>query len=440
MSMFNRRTLMKGGIAVAATGALTGPALLEWAKAWAQTAPWKPERNAQLSMLRWKYFVQAEDDAFVAMIDAFTKATGVKVNIARESYEDVQPKASVAANTGAGPDLFWGLYSLPHLFPQKCVDVTDVADYLGKKYGGWVPSAEAYGKGSGTRWIDIPICYTGSLMNYRISSTQKAGFREFPKTTAEFLEYAKAMKRNNTPGGMAFGHASGDGNTWIHWCLWAHGGNVVDKNDKVSINTPETVAALNYAKALYNEMIPGTASWNDASNNKAFLANEIHWTNNGISIYVAANRDPDKKSIAEDMNHTYFPIGPVGKPTELHLMFPLLAMKHTKYPNACKALMAFMLEADQFNKWMAAAEGYLSHCLNAYDANPVWTADPKRTPYRDVAKRSLTAGGQGSVGEKAAAAIADFILVDMFASYVTGREEASGAIRIAERQLQRIYR
>ena len=50
----------------------------------------------------------------------------------------MQPKASVAANTGTGPDLFWGLYSLPHLFPQKCVDVTDVADYLGKKYGGWV--------------------------------------------------------------------------------------------------------------------------------------------------------------------------------------------------------------------------------------------------------------------------------------------------------------
>src|SRR5947208_14518563 len=145
--MFTRRTLIKSGTAATAAGALTGPGLLDWAKAWAQTAPWKPESGAQLSMLRWKYFVQSEDDAFVALIDAFTKATGVKVNISRESYEDVQPKASVAANTGAGPDLFWSLYSLPHLFPQKCVDVTDVADYLGKKYGCWVPSAGRYGEG-----------------------------------------------------------------------------------------------------------------------------------------------------------------------------------------------------------------------------------------------------------------------------------------------------
>src|SRR6202140_5926538 len=97
---FPRRTLVKGGTALAATGALAGPALLDWAKAWAQSAPWKPEKDAQLSMLRWKYFVQSEDDAFVKLMEAFTQATGVKVNIARESYEDVQPKASVAATTG----------------------------------------------------------------------------------------------------------------------------------------------------------------------------------------------------------------------------------------------------------------------------------------------------------------------------------------------------
>ena len=134
------------------------------------------------------------------------------------------------------------------------------------------------------------------------------------------------------------------------------------------------------------------------------------------------------------------PVGPIGKPTELHLMYPVLAMTYTKYPQACKALMAFMLESDNFNKWLEGSVGYLTHCLNAYDTNPVWTADPKRTVYRDVAKRTLTAGGLGSVGEKAAAAIADFVLVDMFASYCIGREDAKGAMRSAERRLQRIYR
>jgi multiple sugar transport system substrate-binding protein len=439
MTNFTRRTLVTGGTALATAGALTGPSLLDWAKTWAQTAPWQPERGAQLSMLRWKYFVQSEDDAFVSMLDAFTKATGVKVVVTRESYEDIQPKASVAANIGAGPDLFWGVLSLPHLFPQKCIDVTDVAEYLGKKYGGWAPSAVAYGK-SGNRWIDIPICFAGGPPNYRISSLKKAGFSKFPATTDELLEYARATRANNTPGGLALGHASGDANSWIHWCLWAHGGNIVDKNDKVIINSPETEKALIYAKQLYENMVPGVASWNDASNNKAFLAGEIHWTFNGISIYVAATKDPNFKAIAEDMDHAHYPIGPIGEPTELHPMYSLLAMTYTKYPQACKALMAFMLEADQFNKWLEASQGFLSHCLKAYDHNPVWTADTKRTLFSDAAWRSRTAGGLGSVGEKAASAISDFVLVDMFASYCTGRENTKGAIKIAERQLQRIYR
>src|ERR1700746_871281 len=146
MTIWTRRTLLNRGAALGATAAFGG-SFLEWSKAWAQAAPWKPEKGAELSMLRWKYFVQSEDDAFVALIDAFTKATGVKVTITRESFEDVQPKASVAANTGAGPDLFWGLYSLPHLFPEKVIDVTDVADYLGKKYGGWGAGAGAVGQG-----------------------------------------------------------------------------------------------------------------------------------------------------------------------------------------------------------------------------------------------------------------------------------------------------
>ena len=84
MNQFTRRALVKGGTAAATAGALAGPALLEWAKAWAQAAPWKPGKGAQLSMLRWKYFVQSEDDAFVKLMEAFTQATGVKVNISRE--------------------------------------------------------------------------------------------------------------------------------------------------------------------------------------------------------------------------------------------------------------------------------------------------------------------------------------------------------------------
>jgi multiple sugar transport system substrate-binding protein len=434
----DRRSLLKGSaLTLAAAATMSADQLLGYAKAWAQTAQWKPEAGAKINLLRWKRFVETEDVAFMNIVAAFSKATGVQINVTNESYEDVQPKASVAANTGQGLDMVWGLYSLPHLFPTKVMDVTDVATYLGGKYGGWTPSAEAYCK-TGNKWVGIPIATTGGLINYRIAACEKVGFKEFPKDTASFLELCKGLNKNGTPAGMALGHASGDANGWLHWALWSHGGNLVDKNDKVVINSPETAKALEYVKQLYETFIPGTVSWNDSSNNKAFLAGQLHCTNNGISIYVSAKKE--NPAIAADMNHAYLPVGPIGKPTELHLAFPILIFNFTKFPNACKAFTAFMLEADQFNPWITAAQGYLSHFLLAYDANPIWTADPKTTPYRDVAKRTLTPAGQGTLGENAAAAIADFIVVDMFANYCTGREDVKGAMAGAERQTKRLYR
>jgi multiple sugar transport system substrate-binding protein len=441
MMDISRRSALKGIAGVAGASALTASGLADWAKAWAQASPFKPEQGATLNMMRWRRFVVAEDEAFMRLVAAFTQATGIRVNVTSESFDDMQPKASVAANTGTGPDMFWALYSTPHLFPQRCLDVSDVADYLGKKYGGWVPVAEAYGK-LGNKWIAIPAAINGGYINYRISHIKAAGFDKIPDTTAGFLELCKALKAKNTPAGFPLGRASGDGNAYCYWLLWSHGGAQVDENSKVTIRSAETEAALNYAKQLYDTYIQGTAAWNDASNNRLFLSGELSLTANGISIYAAANasQDPKQKEIAADMDHAYWPIGPVGRPSEIQLCFPMFGMTYTKFPNACKAFMAFMLEAENFNPWLEAAAGYLTHTLSAFDNNPVWTKDPKNRVFRDAAKRSLVAGYKGKLDEKAATAMADFIVVDMFANFCTGRESAAGAMALAERQLQRIYR
>jgi len=436
----NRRTFLSG---VAGAGALSATGLAEFSAAWAQQTQWKPEANASLQVLRWKRFIQSEEDGFMRLVEAFTKATGVKVTVINESLDDVQPKASVAANTNQGPDIFWGLYSLPHLFPEKCADVSDVADYLGKKYGGWSPTAVTYGTSKG-KWIAIPIAYNANVINYRQSMIEKAGFKEIPKDTAGFLELMKGLKAKSVPGGFALGRASGDGNAWVHWCLWAFGGNTVDKGDKVTINSPETVKSLEYAKALYAEFVPGTAAWNDSFNNKAFLSGEISLSNNGVSIYAAAKAGADKdakmKEIMGDMNHATWPIGPVGKATEFHIAYPMMVMKYSKNQRAAKAFIAFLMEAENYNKWLESAVAYLSHPLKAYEANAVWTSDKKLAVARDAAWNTLTAGGQGSVGERAASALADFVVLDMFAAVCTGREEIKGAVAIADRQLRRIYR
>jgi multiple sugar transport system substrate-binding protein len=166
MTDFTRRALLQGGTALAAAGALTGPALFDFAKAWAAESPFKAEQGAKLTLMRWKYFVPSEDAAFNEVVAAFKAATGTEMNVFSESFEDVQPKASVAANTGSGLDLVWGLHALPQLFPTKVVKMNDVADYLGKKYGGWAEAPEKTVK-HGDDWLGIPIATDGGYMTYR---------------------------------------------------------------------------------------------------------------------------------------------------------------------------------------------------------------------------------------------------------------------------------
>ena len=154
MSEFKRRKFLQSSAAVAA-GAAVGPFI--WVKdanaQWSNT----PEKGAKLRVLRWKRFVQGDEDAYMANVKKFTEKTGIEVRVDHEGWEDVRPKAAVAANTGAGPDIILSTNDDANLYPDKLLDVTDLAEYLGKKYGGWYPVCQQYLKPDGKKWIGVPL-------------------------------------------------------------------------------------------------------------------------------------------------------------------------------------------------------------------------------------------------------------------------------------------
>jgi len=441
MSKFKRRDFLKATAGVAAGGALgTGSALFT-AEAQAQQYKVTPEKGAKLRVLRWKRFVQGDEDTWAANTKKFAEASGVEVRIDAEGWEDVRPKAAVAANVGSGPDIIIGTYEDAHQYPDKLVDVSDLANYLGGKYGGWYPVGKTYCTNKG-KWIAIPMGAAGACFVYRISAMKAAGFDTFPKDTAGFLKLCQGLKTKGLPAGFALGNATGDANTWCHWVVWAHGGKMVDEKNNVVINSPETIAALEYAKQLYETFVPGTLSWLDPNNNKAFLDGQIGVTNNGISIYYAAKTSKDEKlqEMAKDIGHANFPVGPVGKPTELHLALPMMIFKYSKYPNAAKEYLRFMMEKEQYVPWQEASIGYVTQPLVAYESNPIWTSDPKHTPYRDLMKNMLPNGYAGEMGYASAATMADFIMVNMVAEAASVSKTPKEAAERAAKRAERYYK
>jgi multiple sugar transport system substrate-binding protein len=439
MSNIDRRDFLKLSAALAA-GATTGTASGN-ALAASPTLHLRPEKGASLRVLRWKRFVQGDEDLWMANTKKFTEKTGIHVRVESENWEEVRPKAAVAANIGSGPDIIISTFEDAHQYPDKLVDVSDLANYLGAKYGGWYDASKAYGIDR-KKWVAIPMGCAGNAVVYRESQVKAAGFSSFPRDTEGFLKLMQALHAKGTPGGLALGHATGDGNCWCHWLMWSHGGKMVDEHNKVVINSPETIRALEYAKELYKTFVPGTLSWLDPNNNKAFLGGEVSVTVNGISIYYAAKNstDPRMKAIAEDIQHANMPIGPVGRPTELNLVFPMMIFKYSKYPNAAKEYLRFMMEKEQYIPWQTAANGYVTQPLKAYASNPMWTEDPKNTPYRDAMKVMIPNGYAGTMGYASAAAMADFIVVDMVAQAATGQKTPQEAAAQAAKRAERYYK
>jgi multiple sugar transport system substrate-binding protein len=437
MSKFTRREFLKTTAGAAAAGTLgVGGSQDVFAQ-----AKWTPEKGAKLRVLRWKRFVQGDEDKWMENTKAFTAKTGIEVRVDNEGWEDVRPKAAVAANVGSGPDIIISTFEDAHQYPDKLVDVSDVANYLGTKYGGWYDVCKAYCVEKG-KWVAVPMGCAGNAVVHRIGAMKKAGFEEFPKDLPGFLKLAQGYKAAGIPPGFALGNATGDGNVWTHWLVWSHGGKMVDEKGNVVIASPETEAALNYGKQLYETFIPGTLSWLDPNNNKAFLDGQIGMTANGISIYYAAktSQDAKMKAMAEDIGHANFPIGPIGKTTELNLFFPMMLFKYSKFPNAAKAYLAFMMEKEQYEPWQTAALGYVSHPLKAYEKNPLWTSDPKNGPYSNSMKVMLPNGYAGPMGYASAACMADFIMVNMVAEAVSGSKPVKEAMERAKARAERYYK
>jgi multiple sugar transport system substrate-binding protein len=426
-----------------------GTAALAWAsEAAAQipradvAAPKLPiEKDAKLRILRPARFVEPDETLFRANTAKFQQSTGIETRVDFVGWEDMRQQSAVAANTGTGPDIIIGWSEDPHVYADKIIELSDLAEYLGKRYGGWTFLAEKYGKKDKTNnWLAIPFGGGTGPICYRKSAVKEAGFDGIPNDHATYLKLLQALKKNNKPAGFALGNAVGDGNGFANWLIWSFGGYLVDEAGKVAINSKETIEALKYLKDLYPTFVPGTLSWGDPSNNRAYAANECWLTANGVSLYYALKNDPATRAIAEDTEHAPLPYGVVGKPPQASLVLNGMVFKHTKFPNAAKSYILFMMEAEQYDPWLTGCLGYWSHTLKAYNNSAVWKSDPKLALFQGATENQFWSGYKGPISHAAGSVSAEYIMVQMCASVASGQATPEEAAKEAERRTKRYYR
>ncbi len=436
-----RREALGLGLSAAAFTATGGSAWADIKAADVASPALKIESGATLKLLRPVRFVKPDEDLFRANAQRFTDKTGVQVKVDFVGWEDINQQTAVSSNSGAGPDIIIGFSDAPHIYADKLVEMTDVADYLGKRYGGWMTLAQRYGKRSNSEtWISLPFGSTAGPVIYRKSMIEAAGYSRVPDDHPGFLDLCQKLHKAGKPAGFALGNAVGDANTFVDWLLWSHAASLTDEGGNVVINSKETIAALNYLKQLYPTLISGVTSWNDVSNNRAYSAGEISMTTNGVSLYFSLKNDPATAPIAVDSEHQYVPLGLAKTPPMAGLTLNAMVFKHSPYPNAAKAFLQFMLEREQYDPWLTANSGYWAHPLAAYGESEVWKGDPKVAIFKDTMASRYWPGYAGPITAATGAVRADFVLVQMCASVATGAATPEAAAQEAERRAKRYFR
>src|SRR5215218_5881468 len=90
------------------------------------------ESGASLRIIRPTRFVEPDEVIFRENTAKFTQATGVQVRVDFVGWEDIRSQTAVTANTAAGPDVVIGWADDPHVYADKVIELSDIAEYLGK--------------------------------------------------------------------------------------------------------------------------------------------------------------------------------------------------------------------------------------------------------------------------------------------------------------------
>jgi multiple sugar transport system substrate-binding protein len=387
-----------------------------------------------VTMLTWNHFVEASDEHLRQMAREFGKANTCQVKIDFIPHRDTYVKVAKEQETREGHDIVFLFFSKPQLHHDD-LETLDFMDELGQKLGGWYDLVREVDQVNG-RWVAMPWFYTCMAMTYREDLYKQQGFPP-PQTWEEWKDTGKKIKdATGKKVGIALSQTE-DANISLYAILWSYGGSTVDKERRVVINSPATRQAMDYVKDLYAScMTNEVLSWDDASNNQAFLGGDYSWVHNAVSIYnVAKNKVPEMFQVT---NQALTPHGPAGQHGTA-IPFNYGIWKFAKEKELARGFLQFMMEPKRYEE--------IFHTTLTFNAPPFkngekfdWDRDPKTAILKDYAKTAHMIGWPAPPDRRAEQARAEWIVPNMFTFYATGKKSLEEAVSWGEAELQRVYK
>jgi len=299
----SRRRLLKAAGAAALTAG-TAPAAVNSRQAKAQ--------GKTLKIMQWKHFVPAFDPWFN---DVFAKEWGkkndIEVTIDNVGFGDMVPRAKAEIQAQRGHDLVLFLPPVAE-YEDQVIDHREIYEECQHRYGKLAEFAikSTHNPRTG-KYFGVCAIYLPAVISYRKHLWEAVQLA--PSSWENILAGGRRIKLlHGSPVGFSLTPAEQNSEQTMRAIMYSFGSSEQDENGNATLKSKETLEAIKYVKALYQEaMIKDVLSWGSPSNNQFILSGDGCLTLDTMSIPRAA--ETLRLPFSDDIWLAKTPEGPVGR-------------------------------------------------------------------------------------------------------------------------------
>jgi len=401
-----------------------------------------------LKILQWNHFVPGYDKWFNNQyIKEWGEKNDTDVIVDNVGIPAINTTAAAEVSAKKGHDLFLFLWPKP-VYEDEVIDHREIYEECEKKYGKPIDLAIKSTYNPKTKkYFGFSDSYVPDPINWRKSLFDEVGAK--PDTWDEIRAAGKKIKdKHGVPVGIGLAQEI-DTAMAMRAILYSFGASEQDEQGRLVLGSKNTIEAVKFVKALYQEtMTPEVFSWDASSNNRAMLAGRASVVLNAISITRQAENEKmmvDNKPIGDDIWLAKPAKGPVRRMGLEHVMNVYVIWKFAE--NIAGAKKFLVDYVGNFHKAFEGSEFYNFPCFpkQVPDLKQMLQKDSKGKPpdkYAVLADSLDWATNVGYPGYSNAAIddiYSQWIVNNMFAKAAQGVMSPEDAVKEAEAKAKDIF-
>jgi len=333
---------------------------------------------------------------------------------------------------------------VPAAFEEHVIDHREIYRECEKRYGKAIPLAIKSTYNPRTKkYFGFPKSYNPYLISYRKDLWDGVGM--YPNTWEDVrVGGAKIKQKYGNPVGISISKGCWDSKWSMRAIMHSYGASVQDEEGNVVINSKQTLEAVKFVRALYQEaMTPEVLKWVPTSNNRFMLAGKGSLTANNPSI----TREAENLKLAEMSKKICLakpPAGPMRRMSE-----PMADVSVIwKFAENIEGAKQFLVDfTGNFRDAFLASGFYDFPCFpdTVVDLKKLIANDPKADPpdkykvLEDVQEWTANPGYPGYANAAINEIFFTHVVTVMFVKAVTGEATPEDAIKEAEAKCKRIF-